>query len=120
MRPVDADALYQAALDAFYRADLGHEEYDAIINFLDVAPVINPDNLIPHGRWIETEEGTYCSECNKSPVQVGNFQIANFIAPYCPNCGVKMDKDVEGNGKETDWSKGEELGEANVPGDDRA
>lgn len=44
-----------------------------------------------HGRWIETQEGTFCSECDKNPLEVGEYHVANYHAAYCPHCGAKMD-----------------------------
>lgn len=54
----------------------------------DVAPVV-------HGRWIETPEGTMCSECDTNPVEVGDYHVANYRADYCPNCGARMDGAAE-------------------------
>ena len=50
----------------------------------DVGPVV-------HGRWIETSEGTFCSECNKNPIPVEHYNVCNFTGAYCPNCGAMMD-----------------------------
>ena len=50
---------------------------------------------VVHGRWIETEEGTICSECNKHPFEDGEYAISNYKANYCPNCGARMDVGVE-------------------------
>lgn len=44
-----------------------------------------------HGRLIETQEGTFCSECDKNPLEVGEYHVANYHAAYCPHCGAKMD-----------------------------
>lgn len=76
---------------------------DAIIKFIsEKCPTIDPDSLIPHGRWIEgkeIEEGTeipmgVCSICGDS-YNLEEFPFATlcdyFI--YCPNCGAKMDKE---------------------------
>lgn len=67
----------------------------------DVAPVV-------HGLWIgegdgyaETEEGEMvivydvwgCSECSYT-IDDGTDDL-NFLPRYCPNCGAKMDKEVD-------------------------
>lgn len=44
------------------------------------------------GRWIETDEGTICSECYEHPFEDGYLAIANYNGDWCPNCGAKMDK----------------------------
>lgn len=50
----------------------------------DVAPVV-------HGRWDDTLDGItpYCSVCGRSHRLMG--RTPNF----CPNCGAKMDLEVE-------------------------
>ena len=61
--------------------DLAEDFYS--IPAADVAPVV-------HGRWIAShDEFCACSKC-KYPFYVGWNQ-----ANYCPNCGAKMDGDIE-------------------------
>lgn len=60
----------------------------------DVASVV-------HGRWIETSEGTFCSECNKNPIPVEHYNVCNFTGAYCPNCGAKMDGEGGNHERET-------------------
>ena len=47
-------------------------------------------DAVKHGRWIETEEGTVCSECHKHPFEDGEFAVANYNGNFCPNCGADM------------------------------
>lgn len=60
---------------------------DAIIKFIsEKCPTIDPESLIPRGRYIPyTDYRTIgeCSECNET---------LRFFDNYCPNCGAKMDK----------------------------
>lgn len=42
------------------------------------------------GEWIETSEGTMCSNCHKYPYDDGEYHIANWHSDYCPNCGADM------------------------------
>ena len=60
----------------------------------DVAPV-------KHGRWVSltecANEGVYCSVCYKK-VYKADYALCNkknkVRSPYCPNCGAKMDLEV--------------------------
>ena len=58
-------------------------------NTITDAPTVDAVPVV-HGRWIETEEGTICSECNKHPFEDGEYAIANYKSNYCPNCGADM------------------------------
>lgn len=68
---------------------------DAIIKFIsEKCPTIEPDSLIPHGRWIEYEASDSdldprcrCSKC-------GSVETPLARHSYCPNCGAKMDKEA--------------------------
>ena len=51
---------------------------------------ISPADVIPvrHGRWLHRKNGVaYCSECEIDTVE--------DETEYCPNCGAKMDLDLE-------------------------
>ena len=43
------------------------------------------------GEWIETSEGTMCSNCHKFPYDDGEYHIANWHSDFCPNCGAKLE-----------------------------
>ena len=51
MRPVDADAIYNKALENHQKGKIEDWEFDSIINYLDGAPTIN------------TVEIVYCKDC---------------------------------------------------------
>ena len=107
MRIIDADSairLLREYRGCFREDTVKHKIASALISILSdpqQTPTIDPDNLIPHGRWIEgkeIEEGTeipmgVCSICGDS-YNLEEFPFATlcdyFI--YCPNCGAKMDK----------------------------
>ena len=67
---------------------------DAIIKFIsEKCPTIDPESLIPHGRWEEYIEfsdgqiGSYCSECHH-----GSAYFPQRPDRYCRGCGARMDK----------------------------
>ena len=63
--------------------------YDVImLPAADVAPV-------RHGQW-EKQSGLYsCSECGKTcPYDVQADVIEYWTCNYCPNCGAKMDGEL--------------------------
>lgn len=41
MRPVDADAIYNKALENLRKGEIEDWEFDSIINYLDEAPTLN-------------------------------------------------------------------------------
>ena len=42
------------------------------------------------GEWIETSEGTMCSNCHEFPYDDGEYHIANWYSDFCPHCGARM------------------------------
>ena len=44
----------------------------------------------PQGEWIETADGTMCSNCHKFPYDDGEYHIANWGSDFCPHCGARM------------------------------
>ena len=68
--------------------------FDEMIESLPAADVA----LVRHGRW-ENKSGLYsCSECGITcPYDVQADVIEYWSCNYCPNCGAKMDVDVEQN-----------------------
>ena len=60
MRPVDADAIYNEALEHHQKGEIEDWEFDSIINYLDGAPTIN------------TVEIVYCKDCKHKLRTVAN------------------------------------------------
>ena len=60
MRPVDADAIYNEALETHQKGEIEDWELDSIINYLDGAPTIN------------TVEIVYCKDCKHKLRTVAN------------------------------------------------
>ena len=60
MRPVDADAIYNKALEDHQKGEIEDWEVDSIINYLDGAPTIN------------TVETVYCKDCKHKLRTVAN------------------------------------------------
>ena len=51
MRPIDADAVYNKALENHQKGEIEDWEFDSIINYLDGAPTINAVEIV------------YCKDC---------------------------------------------------------
>ena len=88
MRPIDADALYDALYDNEFQTFCPLDEVSDVIAAaptLDYAPVV-------HGEWGEYEmpygfpslSGFPCSVCGMHQTDIRGLY-------YCPNCGAKMD-----------------------------
>ena len=82
MRTIDADALQGKEV----RGTIGDISGDFIPAFeIALAPTIDAEP-IRHGRWIDCSNGWMCSECE---------QDNTYDKPYCPNCGAKMDGEID-------------------------
>lgn len=85
MRLIDADAL----MEKYHKTTV----WDSWVE-INNAPTVDPDSLIPHGRWEEYIEfsdgqiGSYCSECHH-----GATYFPQRPDRYCRGCGAKMDKE---------------------------
>lgn len=57
----------------------------------DILEQIEQENVAPviHARWIKTEDGTYCSNCELYAYR-DKFDKP-WESDYCPYCGAKMD-----------------------------
>ena len=63
-------------------------EYAKNIPAADVAPV-------RHGRWIAKGEYTVCTECGgRSGTQYEGVEPIPLMTQFCPNCGAKMDGEL--------------------------
>lgn len=127
MRLIDADAMQKnlcenadLLIDAWGSFDNLPEKDKARVDeiFNCVAEVVNAPTIdavpVVHGRWITEdadtgELGAYsaflavkCSECDcdysAESGQYGWYLGDPFPYHYCPNCGAKMDLEVDGDG----------------------
>lgn len=87
----------EALRDALYDADAITMSGVKILNQFPVADVAP----VRHGRWISLTDcsnaGVYCSVCQKK-VYKEDYAICNrknkLRSDYCPNCGAKMDGEL--------------------------
>ena len=87
----------KAIRDALYDADAITMSGVKILNQFPVADV----TPVRHGRWISLTDcsnaGVYCSVCHKK-VYKEDYAICNrknkLRSDYCPNCGAKMDGEL--------------------------
>ena len=87
----------EALRDALYDADAITMSGVKILNQFPVADVAP----VRHGRWISLTDcsnaGVYCSVCHKK-VYKEDYAICNrknkLRSDYCPNCGAKMDSEL--------------------------
>ena len=101
MRLIDADAL-MAHLKA--RSDELMDEKEPLLSgacmgaagFVMQAPTIDAVEVV-HGEWIEWDEDNNTWECSNCAelytIMEGNIRDNKYN--YCPNCGAKMDKEVQ-------------------------
>ena len=87
----------KAIRDALYDADAITMSGVKILNQFPVADVVP----VRHGIWISLTDcsnaGVYCSVCHKK-VYKEDYAICNrknkLRSDYCPNCGAKMDSEL--------------------------
>lgn len=46
---------------------------------------------VRHGKWRKIQNYALCSNCKHEV----NWGSKDFLSPYCPKCGAKMDKECE-------------------------
>jgi hypothetical protein len=56
------------------------------VDAIEAAPAVDAE-VVRHGRWTFPWTSPECSACRKTQKWTSN---------YCPNCGAKMDAEVEG------------------------
>lgn len=56
----------------------------------DNLPTIDAEP-VRHGKWKKIQNFAQCSEC----MHEVNWGSKDFLSPYCPNCGAKMDGGTE-------------------------
>lgn len=112
-RLIDADALHRELVVEMVKCMRMSEETkgsmsERILNRLDEAPTIDAVPVV-HGRWIIEgrefsvmgKDGFIRSErkltftCSNPKCGVGIVGLENMN--YCPNCGAKMDLEVDGD-----------------------
>jgi predicted RNA-binding Zn-ribbon protein involved in translation (DUF1610 family) len=92
MRLIDADALKEADFQDFSNTD--------VMNAIDNAPTIDAEPVV-RGEWVTTrtiihDGEPYCSLCGQEALT--EYGRRTYIkSNYCPNCGVKMDRESESN-----------------------
>lgn len=99
MRIIDADAFHESIFQRYCKNcnNQAHRMCHAcwvmnMIDELEEAPTINPEDLRPKGKWIDFSEPDTpawdrvyrCSNCGKIVV------YHNFV--LCPECGAKMEE----------------------------
>lgn len=98
-RMIDADFATREA-----RENPGIYDLNDVPEWLSYLPTVDAEP-VRHGRWITwaeagndvpSEELYECSACHDAaPHLVSGF---DFLSAYCPNCGAKMDLEVQSYG----------------------
>ena len=89
MRLIDADALYQKAMDIIH--DEKDMKYLGIVNAISIAHTIDAEP-VKHGKWINIRK--YLMNCSVCNIDFNSDIPAMYHADswnFCPNCGAKMD-----------------------------
>ena len=85
----NSDLISRSALLEFARNHVG-----GVIDCNDIARFpLAAAEPVRHGRWIHDINNLFgCSECMERTTMSFRTGLKN----YCPNCGAKMDAEVEG------------------------
>lgn len=73
MRLIDADAVYNKALDNLRKGEIEDWEFDSIINYLDGAPTLNVETII---------RGKDCRYLGRE-LNKGLYSCNDHNLPYC-------------------------------------
>lgn len=111
MRLIDADALMKVIREHDYplRSHLNSTDNGmftiGVQQAVDDAPAIDAVEVV-HGEWIREDETQallsvmwHCSECKVTLEMNGIYTPIGVGYKFCPNCGAKMDKRGESEGK---------------------
>lgn len=104
---IDADAVvdrYYAEWDKMDICD-GAQDRDWLKQCIDEAPIIDPEDLRPHGRWESVKNPRWpayshdkCSVCGwwntRNALCYDGGHKPGHSLNYCPNCGAKMIEEV--------------------------
>lgn len=92
MRLIDADTLNYVRV-RIYHDDGTIGGYNAVVPSSEIknAPTVDAEP-VRHGKWILWRDlnGIKRCKCSECIVSYGNMDT-----PYCPNCGAKMDGEME-------------------------
>ena len=99
---VDINAAKEAVRRAECNANWYKRRFDAefIENALDFVPVADVTPVV-YGHWIRPhwKNSNYCCDCSECGGEAMHRDYQwdkNGIYPICPNCGAKMDGEMEG------------------------
>ena len=95
MRPVDADAIYNEALENHQKGEIEDWEFDSIINYLDGTPTINAVEIV------------YCKDCKHKLRTVANGVVIcrekhGMVRPSLDDFCSYGERREGGNGDEAD------------------
>lgn len=62
----------------------------AAAELLDEVPLSDVEE-VKHSKWKKIQNYALCSNCKHEV----NWGSKDFLSPYCPQCGAKMDKEKE-------------------------
>ena len=66
-------------------------EGGVLIDLVEQLPAVDAE-VVRHGRWVSNEiPESMLSKCSECGITYGAYSFN-----YCPNCGAKMDAEVEG------------------------
>lgn len=92
--------IYADALKAKANADPDSGEGFVWVQDIDEAPTVDAVPVV-HGRWLGKQLDNFrmyqvtCSECGWEGIENYDSYVDPSDFNYCPNCGAKMDLEVE-------------------------
>lgn len=89
-RLIDADLLRKNMEFICMSIMAGTDPYNAPLTEIDNAPTVEER---PHGKWIDRNGNTWCSECRYDTIYLEGDRPLR--TDFCPNCGADMRGDEE-------------------------